>query len=446
MDKRVELKSNEVAPGIDNRQPPLSNDVLISDEVNEIISHQPNWIIRHGLSLLAAVVLILMLLSWFIRYPDTIQVSMNIVALNPPIKILSGSEGKLQLLLVKNGEHVEKNQPLAFLQSTGNHHEVISLLSWLKNVEKSVQQDGIKALKRVQPTHSTSLGELQEPYSEFQSIYQETIETLPNGFYTETIDAIIKDMKYIDEQNSIAMKQKQLALEDFKIQENEFKVRERLAKEQAIAPLEFEQDKSKLIAKSTVVQEMETQLLSQKIDTHNKRKEVMSIEKRITEMQSNFLPSLLVFKTRIEDWVNQYVVLSPESGKIQYVTALQENQPLSNGQELFYVEPPNSQFYGEVIANQKGFGKVTVGQDVIVRVESYPSTEFGYLHGRVTAISSLLVNDSYWVNVELQDGLHTNYGKIIPFKNNMKARAEIITQERRLLKKIFSAIVDGMER
>jgi hypothetical protein len=140
-------------------------------------------------------------------------------------------------------------------------------------------------------------------------------------------------------------------------------------------------------------------------------------------------------------------VMSPENGKIQFVTALHQNQQIHNGQELFYVEPANNQFYGEVLAEQKGFGKVDVGQGVIVRVESYPSAEFGYLQGKITTISSVLVNDSsYLVNVELPDGLRTNYGKIIPFKNNMKAKAEIITQERRLLKKLFSTVIDGGDR
>ena len=43
-----------------------------SDEVQEIISAVPSWMIRWGITLIFGLILMLVSLSWFIKYPDII--------------------------------------------------------------------------------------------------------------------------------------------------------------------------------------------------------------------------------------------------------------------------------------------------------------------------------------------------------------------------------------
>ena len=43
-----------------------------SDEVQEIISAVPNWMIRWGITLIFGLIVMLIALSWFIKYPDII--------------------------------------------------------------------------------------------------------------------------------------------------------------------------------------------------------------------------------------------------------------------------------------------------------------------------------------------------------------------------------------
>lgn len=43
---------------------------LRSEEVQEILSAVPSWLIRYGISLIFVLVLMLIFLSWLIRYPD----------------------------------------------------------------------------------------------------------------------------------------------------------------------------------------------------------------------------------------------------------------------------------------------------------------------------------------------------------------------------------------
>ena len=94
-------------------------------------------------------------------------------------------------------------------------------------------------------------------------------------------------------------------------------------------------------------------------------------------------------KSEIERWMQTYVLVAPEDGKLLYVTTLRENEFISNGQSLFYIEPVRTSFYAELNAGQKGFGKIKTGQQVRIKVESYPDNEFGYLNGKVNYISNM---------------------------------------------------------
>ena len=43
-----------------------------SDEVQEILSAVPNWMIRWGITLIFGLIIMLVFISWFIKYPDII--------------------------------------------------------------------------------------------------------------------------------------------------------------------------------------------------------------------------------------------------------------------------------------------------------------------------------------------------------------------------------------
>jgi hypothetical protein len=51
-------------------QPELRPFEIRSEEVQEIISHMPNWIVRWGITVIFASLVVLLSISWFIKYPD----------------------------------------------------------------------------------------------------------------------------------------------------------------------------------------------------------------------------------------------------------------------------------------------------------------------------------------------------------------------------------------
>ena len=64
-----------------------------SEEVQEIISHVPNWIIRWGITMIFIVFLILLSISWFVEYPDIIKAKVVLTTSPAPRPAADALEG-----------------------------------------------------------------------------------------------------------------------------------------------------------------------------------------------------------------------------------------------------------------------------------------------------------------------------------------------------------------
>ena len=420
---------------------------LISDEVQEIISYRPHWFIRKGNMIFLLVLLFLLSLTWFIQYPDIVNGSARLVALNPPKLISSKAEGKLVKLFVSNEEQVQKNQHLAYIESTTDYNEVMKLKSWVEQTITVTQNNSYEVLNSNPLPSFTDLGELQSDYQLFQNEWLLTKQTLASGYYQKKKNALGKDLQYLSALKSDVYVQKELLEKDQQLQQTEFDAYEKLAKEKVIAPLELNQYKSKLIAKEQGLKQTNTQITNSDISSHSKQKEIMDLQKTITDQQQQFHSSLLRLKSEIEQWIQEYVMVAAEDGKLVYINPLKENELISAGQGLFYIEPGQTEFYAELQAGQRNLGKIKKGQRVMLKVESYPSAEFGYLTGTVTYISSVPNRrDSFLIKVDLPNGLYTNYDKTIYFRNSLLAQAEIITDNRRLAERFWGQLKQALHR
>ena len=155
---------------------------LVSDEIQEVISYRPHWIGRKGNILFLVIILFLFSLTWLIKYPDTINSSARLVALNPPKMVVAKSEGKLMKLLVQNEEEVKSGQELGYIESNSDYKEVVQLNGWINETLTDVTDNDYSQLLKDPLPKLNQLGELQRSYQEFQNQFEITKQTIANGF------------------------------------------------------------------------------------------------------------------------------------------------------------------------------------------------------------------------------------------------------------------------
>jgi len=92
----------------------------------------------------------------------------------------------------------------------------------------------------------------------------------------------------------------------------------------------------------------------------------------------------------------------------------------------------------------QGAGKVKIGQMVNVKLDNFPYMEYGVIRVQVKniALVPILLYDErrYVLEVDFPDVLQTNYGKTLPFSQEMQGTAEIITDDLRLLDRFLQPI------
>jgi HlyD family secretion protein len=428
-------------PSLINHQEPLT------DEVQELITYQPHWIVRKGNVFFLLVLLAVLLVTWLIRYPDIIRSSARLVATNPPKQVIARAQGKLARLLVKDNDQAMPGQHLAYIESTADYQQVMTLSRWLHKTTRVVNEQELSVAIREELPFLSNLGELQAGYQQFQDQLFATRQTIESGYFVKKQKALQQDLQYLANLRSHTQQQQKMQKEDRSLQEQEYDAYVKLAQDKVIAPLELNQYKSRLLGKDQSLELVESQITNNSISGHAKYKELLELQKQVTDQQQQFRSSLLQLKSETEKWIQQYVLVAPDSGHVLFASSLAENQLVATGDALFYIQPGTSAYYLELVAGQRGFGKIKKGQKVIVKVDGFPSEQFGSLTASINYVS-LIPNrtDSFILKATLPNGLQTNYGKTIFFNNGLSAQADIVTDERRLIEMFFDQLKKLWER
>src|SRR5690606_18100179 len=108
---------------------------LRSEQVRDILSYVPHWMIRWGNVLFLTLILMFFALSYFIKYPDVIVSEALITTKEPPQKEYAKINGKIDSVLVKNGEIVRPNSVVAIIENTANFNDVQKLKSIIDTIK-----------------------------------------------------------------------------------------------------------------------------------------------------------------------------------------------------------------------------------------------------------------------------------------------------------------------
>ena len=115
----------------------LQDDLKIySEEVRDVLSAPPKAIFKWGNTILLVFILLLLFLSWFIKYPDIIRAEVTITTQFPPEKLIAKSSGRISKIFIKNQKEINENTPIAIIENSANY-EMVFLL---KNITYTLKQ------------------------------------------------------------------------------------------------------------------------------------------------------------------------------------------------------------------------------------------------------------------------------------------------------------------
>jgi len=418
---------------------------LFSSEVQEIISQKPVWIVRNGIVVFLMITIAIIAISFCIKYPDIVNANAELISVNAPKEIKAKTDGRLLRLLVKEGQQVQENDILGFVESRAFHNEVISLSNLVENIEFLAETKS-ERLPSLLKNNYKNLGELQPSYQVFMQSFNTFCQYISSGYYLRKKRMLQTDLTFLQKLHDNLNNQKVLQVEDLDLADKNFAASKSLSNDKIIADVEFRNERSKLISKAMTIPQIDASILNNENGRHEKNKEIAQLENEIDQQKVIFLQALNTLKSQINDWTNKYMFTASLSGKIAFNRILEENMLLSVGQTICFINPNNTQVYASVLIHQANFGKIKIGEKVILKFPSYPHQEYGTVTGKLEFIAAIPTDSGYNARVLLPNGLSTNYKKQLQFHEGLIARAEIITEDLKLSDRIFNGLRSVLKR
>ncbi|MBS1650814.1 MAG: HlyD family efflux transporter periplasmic adaptor subunit [Bacteroidetes bacterium] len=414
--------------------------IIRTEEVNEILTSTPKWILRWGISVVFILIIVGISLSYFIKYPDVLNTDITITTLNPPVNLLSKNTGKLSHLLVKDKQLVSAGQTIGIIENTANYKDVLILLALANSLQEQLKRND--TLLSTNINDSLKTGELTPYYLQFVKSLKDFNLYKNINSYSKQIILLKSDLINYTSLLGKYRNQQKINNEQLTLAENDYNRDKKLFEEKVISAREFEtQKKNYLSAKNSNEQT--------KITCDNALIQINTIEKNILQLQiqnyqeqakvkNELQQQLKNVVSEINKWKLLYVIESPVAGKVSFFNVWAINQNIKQGDELFSIIPIQKQvFVGKCMVPMINSGKLQIAQKVNIKLDNYPFNENGMLNGIVANISEVPNKDGYAIDVALPTGLITSYSKTLVYKEQMKGKASIITKNISVMDRLF---------
>ncbi len=409
-------------------------------EIEQIIGKSPSSLVKSGSSIILVTVVGIVMLSFFIKYPEIVTSKVILTSSNKPIAIITNAEGRLKPWEKEIGEAVTEGEILAEISSDIGYDIVKKLKNYVREVEKFVKSDNDQFISE----EFAELGDLQIPFNELNKVIKEII------LYTNQNDEYLR----INNLNSeIARKNDYLSLsesllplyeEKYDLTRKNFIRDSILRQENVKTDIDLEQSKSLLISSKLDYENENIKIYQIEGDIINIEKNKLLLEgqqsTKISQFKITISTALNQLKSIISSWEIKYLIKSPISGTISYYKDWQVGEFVTKGEEYVTIIPSESEIYGICYVNQEGYGRLKVGQYASIKLNDYPHYEFGKIDAKVSFISNLNREQGYYIKLNIGDKLVTRYQNEISFNREMVGRADIVTKDQRLIERFIYQI------
>lgn len=416
----------------------LDNIELRSENVQDILSNPPHWMIRWGNTIIFSILLMILMMSYIIKYPEFITASVIVTSQNPPEKIESRVNSKIEKIFIENAQNVKKGDILFVLQSSANYQDVLDL----KKIMDSTSTDQLNSFP-INKASKFKLGELQSDYNTFSKAYRD--EQLFTKLKPYSPEGIATSQSINEYQSRISNLKEQMKLEfaKFNLSKRNFQRSQTLFDQGVISKMELENEKIKFLQAEQNLKNINISIsqMQEGISNLNKTKSgvVINTEKDKINYSSQSLQLFEQLRKSLRQWEQTYLLISSTEGIVSFQRFWGENQFIKAGDEVLSILPNNKKnIVGRMFIPSLNSGKVVAGQKVLIKLDNYRYQEYGIIEGKVENIS-LAPDDqgNYYVDIILPKGLKTSYNKKLPFDKELKGSAEIVTQDLRLIERLF---------
>ena len=420
-------------------------DIRLNDqhEIDQILGNPPNWLLHWGISLVFIAAIVFSLLAWWIKYPDVLTAEVQILTENPTIRVIPLASGQLAELLVANQEAVQKDQLLAAIDNPVTRLDIIRLETFLAQLE---QTNGPKAFQNLSIPEAMTLGSMQSSYANLIAQIADYQHFLKQTNSTQKVKSLQHQINHLDALNNTLEKQQKTLGKEVNIAFKNYQRNDQLNREGIISDQDLEVIETSYLQYQRQLDNFESQMINNRVGIEQLETQQLDLKQSRTDANSNkqlaIQESYQNLKSQIANWKQTFLITAPITGKINLTKIWSQQQFVKNGEELFSIVPDKGSepIIAKALLPLDNAGKVKVGQAVNIRLNGFPYQEYGIIKSSVQHIALVPQENFYTLELLMPNKLLTTYDKVIPFQQEMNGMADIITEDRRILERIFDRV------
>ncbi|WP_310556450.1 HlyD family efflux transporter periplasmic adaptor subunit [Flavobacterium sp.] len=424
----------------------MNSKIKYSEEFADTVNKFPRFNSILLYSLLAIIIVSFTLLA-IIKSPEIIMGEAQVTALKPPIELIAQNSGKIILKEFASHKMMKKDDFLAVIENPANEEDVKKLKTILKQFQSNILELKTKDLSFA---IGSQLGEIQEYYLNLINVLH-TCEDAKEHPENDAKKMLLS--KQIGKYNEMLQQRddiKKIKKSDILLVKNKLTEDSILFSKGLILKGEYEQTIRNYYRENENLKSYESKDIENKFSISDNKQNIsiLNLEKdeNITHSEMKLITSFQQLFQAINSWESKYVFKVPQDGEVDMMQFITSYQFIKQGDPIFSVLPKDNQVVAQLVVPLNGAGKIKIGQEVIIKLVSYPYQEFGKLVGKVKSTSLIPTENYYLITVDLPNGLKSDSNQELLFSKNMIGTAEIITEKRSLLSKMFNKIIAAFDK
>ena len=422
-----------------------ANEIRLRDDYDllQIMGHPPGWLLHWGMVLILVVTAGLLALSWIMKYPDVIPARIILTTENPPVRVVARANGKISELLVGDGSVVEEGQDLVVLKNNAKKESIDQLEKFITNIsQKNIP------LNQITPPQNLQLGDLESNYANFVRQLSAYRFDLKGTTVNKKATIIQRQIEQVQTLND-GLRQQELTLKEMVAVADKKRIRQQdLLSDGSVSLSTVEAAEEAFLNARRNLENLQNQLISNQIKIEELQLMILDFteNKKNTDYDQGLgvNEGIARLNESIQEWKRKFIISAPISGKIATSRLLAPQQFVKENEIILTIVPESSQtkLLGSALLPRRGAGKITAGMPVNIRLDGFPYQEFGAVKASVSKVSLVPeVDGQYLVTVSMPDNMVTTYDKLVPFRQEMQGTANIITEERRIITRIFDKVL-----
>jgi HlyD family secretion protein len=356
---------------------------------------------------------------------------------NPPIRVTARNGGRISDLFVGANQPVKTDQLLAVLVNPAHWQDVLKLETWL--LTYGADQDSLPG--------SLVLGELQETWSAFSQHWHDYRYFITTRHTAASETLLRSQIEQLEKINVNLERQKAILNDEFALLTKDRNRQIQLLAQQLVSDAAAETTEAAWLRLKRQIESADATVLQNQMQMKQLRTQVSELQ--LTESDNTNAKGLILsedlqrLRSAIAAWKQNYLITAPIAGNISLAKVWSAQQSVAAGEEILAVVPSVSGLvFGKANISGAGIGKINPGSRAVIRLDAYPAQQYGSIEGTVANIAALPQTDGYAINIALPASLKTSYGQTIPFRQEMHGKTVIITEERRVIERVFDRMSD----